>query len=73
MISDLEAVVDRVDAAEISLLGQYNSCRHATAYAARHPGRLQDFLCDGIEPTEPAAVTEAVASGQPAARHGPAA
>jgi len=31
MISDLEAVVDRVGAAQVSLLGQYNSCPHAIA------------------------------------------
>jgi pimeloyl-ACP methyl ester carboxylesterase len=38
MISDLEAVVDRAGVAEVSLLGQYNSCAHAITYAAR-PGR----------------------------------
>jgi hypothetical protein len=38
MISDLEAVVDRAGVAEVSLLGQYNSCPHAITYAAR-PGR----------------------------------
>ena len=36
MISDLEAVVERVGSAQVSLLGQYNSCPHAIACAARH-------------------------------------
>jgi DNA-binding CsgD family transcriptional regulator/pimeloyl-ACP methyl ester carboxylesterase len=47
MISDLEAVVDRVGAAEVSLLGQYNSCPHAIAYAARHPGRVRRMVLFG--------------------------
>jgi pimeloyl-ACP methyl ester carboxylesterase/DNA-binding CsgD family transcriptional regulator len=41
MVADLEAVVDQVGAAEVSLLGQYNSCPHAIAYAARHPERVK--------------------------------
>jgi DNA-binding CsgD family transcriptional regulator/pimeloyl-ACP methyl ester carboxylesterase len=40
MVCDLEAVIDRAGLAEVSLLGQYNSCPHAIAYAARHPGRV---------------------------------
>jgi DNA-binding CsgD family transcriptional regulator/pimeloyl-ACP methyl ester carboxylesterase len=40
MVCDLEAVVDRAGLAEVSLLGQYNSCPHAIAYAARHPERV---------------------------------
>jgi DNA-binding CsgD family transcriptional regulator/pimeloyl-ACP methyl ester carboxylesterase len=40
MVSDLEAVVDRAGLAQVSLLGQYNSCPHAIAYAARHPERV---------------------------------
>jgi DNA-binding CsgD family transcriptional regulator/pimeloyl-ACP methyl ester carboxylesterase len=47
MVSDLEAVVDRAGAAEVSLLGQYNSCPHALAYAARHPGRVQRIVLFG--------------------------
>jgi pimeloyl-ACP methyl ester carboxylesterase/DNA-binding CsgD family transcriptional regulator len=40
MVADLEAVVDRAGLKEFSLLGQYNSCPHALAYAVRHPGRV---------------------------------
>jgi DNA-binding CsgD family transcriptional regulator/pimeloyl-ACP methyl ester carboxylesterase len=44
MVSDLEAVVDRAGLAEVSLLGQYNSCPHAIAYAARHPQRVKRMV-----------------------------
>ena len=37
MVRDLEAVIDQAGLAKVSLLGQYNSCPHAIAYAARHP------------------------------------
>ena len=47
MISDLEAVVDQVGVAEVSLLGQYNSCPHAIAYAARHPQRVRRMVLFG--------------------------
>jgi DNA-binding CsgD family transcriptional regulator/pimeloyl-ACP methyl ester carboxylesterase len=47
MISDLEAVIDRVGAAEVGLLGQYNSCPHAIAYAARHPERVSRIVLFG--------------------------
>ena len=40
MVADLEAVVDQVGAAQVNLLGQYNSCPHAIAFAARHPERV---------------------------------
>ena len=40
MVADLKAVVDRVGAAQVNLLGQYNSCPHAIAFAARHPERV---------------------------------
>jgi DNA-binding CsgD family transcriptional regulator/pimeloyl-ACP methyl ester carboxylesterase len=40
MVSDLEAVINRAGLAEVTLLGQYNSCPHAIAYAARHPDRV---------------------------------
>ena len=47
MVSDLEAVVEQVGVAEVSLLGQYNSCPHAIAYAARHPGRVKRMALFG--------------------------
>jgi DNA-binding CsgD family transcriptional regulator/pimeloyl-ACP methyl ester carboxylesterase len=47
MVSDLEAVVDRVGLAQVSLLGQYNGCPHAIAYAARHPGRVKRMVLFG--------------------------
>src|SRR5262249_6852556 len=40
MVGDLEAVIDRLGAPDVCLLGQYNSCPHAIAYAARHPDRV---------------------------------
>src|SRR5438067_2800983 len=39
MTADLAAVIERVGAAQVSLLAQYNACPHAIAYAARHPER----------------------------------
>ena len=47
MVSDLEAVVDRAGLAEFSLLGQYNSCPHAIAYAALHPDRVKRMALFG--------------------------
>jgi pimeloyl-ACP methyl ester carboxylesterase/DNA-binding CsgD family transcriptional regulator len=44
MVSDLEAVIDRAGLAQVSLLGQYNSCPHAIAYAARHPQRVKRMV-----------------------------
>ena len=44
MVSDLEAVIDRTDLAEVSLLGQYLSCPHAICYAARHPQRVKRMV-----------------------------
>src|SRR2546421_8617662 len=44
MVSDLEAVVDRAGLPEVSLLGQYNSCPHAIAYASRHPARVKRMV-----------------------------
>jgi DNA-binding CsgD family transcriptional regulator/pimeloyl-ACP methyl ester carboxylesterase len=44
MVSDLEAVVDRAGLAEVSLLGQYNSCPHAIAYAACRPERVKRMV-----------------------------
>jgi hypothetical protein len=39
MVADLGAITGQVGAAEVCLLGQYNSCPHTIAYAARHPER----------------------------------
>jgi DNA-binding CsgD family transcriptional regulator/pimeloyl-ACP methyl ester carboxylesterase len=47
MVADLEAVVDRAGAAQVSLLGQYNSCPHAIAYAALHPERVKRMALFG--------------------------
>jgi DNA-binding CsgD family transcriptional regulator/pimeloyl-ACP methyl ester carboxylesterase len=47
MISDLEVVIDRAGLAEVSLLGQYNSCPHAIAYAARRPERVTRMVLFG--------------------------
>jgi DNA-binding CsgD family transcriptional regulator len=44
MVADLEAVIDRAGLAEVSLLGQYNSCPHAIAYAARHPQKVKRMV-----------------------------
>jgi DNA-binding CsgD family transcriptional regulator/pimeloyl-ACP methyl ester carboxylesterase len=44
MVCDLAAVIDRAGLAEVSLLGQYNSCPHAIAYAARHPERVKRMV-----------------------------
>src|SRR5215471_13430623 len=44
MVSDLEAVIDQAELAEVGLLGQYNSCPHAIAYAARHPERVKRMV-----------------------------
>jgi len=44
MVSDLEAIIDRTGLAEASLVGQYNSCPHAIAYAARHPERVKRMV-----------------------------
>ena len=47
MVSDLEAVIDQADLAEVSLLGQYLSCPHAICYAARHPQRVKRMVLFG--------------------------
>jgi pimeloyl-ACP methyl ester carboxylesterase/DNA-binding CsgD family transcriptional regulator len=47
MVSDLEAVADRAGLAEVSLVGQYNSCPHAIAYAARRPERVRRMVLFG--------------------------
>ena len=47
MVSDLEAVIGRAGLTQVSLLGQYNSCPHAIAYAARHPERVNRMVLFG--------------------------
>ena len=47
MVSDLEAVIGRTGLTQVSLLGQYNSCPHAIAYAARHPERVNRMVLFG--------------------------
>lgn len=47
VVGDLEAVVDQLGLAEVSLIGQYNSCPHAIAYAQRHPGRVRRMVLFG--------------------------
>jgi DNA-binding CsgD family transcriptional regulator/pimeloyl-ACP methyl ester carboxylesterase len=47
MVSDLEAVIDRAGLSQVSLLGQYNSCPHAIAYAARRPERVTRMVLFG--------------------------
>ena len=47
MVSDLEAVIGRTGLAQVSLLGQYNSCPHVIAYAARHPERVSRMVLFG--------------------------
>jgi DNA-binding CsgD family transcriptional regulator/pimeloyl-ACP methyl ester carboxylesterase len=47
MVADLTAVVDQVGAAEVNLLGQYNSCPHAIAFAARYPERVKRMALFG--------------------------
>jgi DNA-binding CsgD family transcriptional regulator/pimeloyl-ACP methyl ester carboxylesterase len=44
MVSDLEAVIERADLGKVSLLGQYNSCPHVIAYAARHPEKVKRMV-----------------------------
>jgi DNA-binding NarL/FixJ family response regulator len=47
MVSDLEAIIGRTGLAQVGLLGQYNSCPHAIAYAARHPERVSRMALFG--------------------------
>jgi DNA-binding CsgD family transcriptional regulator/pimeloyl-ACP methyl ester carboxylesterase len=47
MVADLEAVVGRLGVPDVCLLGQYNSCPHAIAYAARHPDRVERMALFG--------------------------
>ena len=47
MVADLEAVVDHAGLAAFSLLGQYSSCPHVLAYAARHPERVHRIALFG--------------------------
>jgi pimeloyl-ACP methyl ester carboxylesterase len=47
MVGDLAGVVDQLGISEVSLLGQYNSCTHAIAFAARHPERVKRMVLFG--------------------------
>ncbi|TME12890.1 MAG: alpha/beta fold hydrolase [Chloroflexi bacterium] len=47
MVSDLEAVIERAGLADVNLLGQYSSCPHALAYAARHPEQVNRIVLFG--------------------------
>jgi len=47
MVSDLESVIDRLDLAQVSILGQYLSCPYAICYAARHPRRVKRMVLFG--------------------------
>jgi pimeloyl-ACP methyl ester carboxylesterase/DNA-binding CsgD family transcriptional regulator len=47
MVADLAAVIDRAGLTKVSLVGQYNSCPHAIAYAARHPERVTRMVLFG--------------------------
>jgi DNA-binding CsgD family transcriptional regulator/pimeloyl-ACP methyl ester carboxylesterase len=44
MVCDLAAVIDQTGLEQVSLLGQYNSCPHAIAYAARHSERVKRMV-----------------------------
>ena len=47
MVADLESVLAAARIDEVSLLGQYNSCPHAIAFAARHPRRVRSLALFG--------------------------
>jgi len=47
MVADLDAIVTHVAHGRVHLLGQYNSCPHALAYAARHPDRVDRIALFG--------------------------
>jgi DNA-binding CsgD family transcriptional regulator/pimeloyl-ACP methyl ester carboxylesterase len=47
MVADLDAVLLAADLGEVNLLGQYNSCPHAIAFAARHPRRVRRLVLFG--------------------------
>jgi pimeloyl-ACP methyl ester carboxylesterase/DNA-binding CsgD family transcriptional regulator len=47
MVADLEAVIERTGLSPVSLLGQYTSCAHVLAFAARHPERVQRIALFG--------------------------
>src|SRR6266550_1451173 len=47
MLRDLDAVVGQVRVQRLALLGFYNSCTHALAYAARHPERVSRLVLFG--------------------------
>jgi DNA-binding NarL/FixJ family response regulator len=47
MLRDLDAVVGQARLEQFALLGFYNSCTHALAYAARHPERVTRVVLFG--------------------------
>jgi len=47
MVGDLDAVIQVSGRSTVSLIGQYNSCPHAIAYAARHPQRVRSMVLFG--------------------------
>jgi pimeloyl-ACP methyl ester carboxylesterase/DNA-binding CsgD family transcriptional regulator len=47
MLGDLDAVVGALGLRRFALLGFYNSCTHAIAYAARNPGRVTHLVLFG--------------------------
>lgn len=47
MVADLEAVMERIGLSPVSLLGQYTSCAHVLAYAARHPEQVRRIALFG--------------------------
>ncbi|TME25613.1 MAG: alpha/beta hydrolase [Chloroflexi bacterium] len=47
MVSDLETVVEQTGPKVIDLIGQYSSCPHVLAYAARHPDSVNRIVLFG--------------------------
>jgi pimeloyl-ACP methyl ester carboxylesterase/DNA-binding CsgD family transcriptional regulator len=47
MLRDLDAVIAALRIERFALLGYYNSCTHALAYAARHPDRVTRLVLFG--------------------------
>jgi DNA-binding CsgD family transcriptional regulator/pimeloyl-ACP methyl ester carboxylesterase len=47
MVADLEAVIGQIGEPAVGLLGQYNSCPHAIAFAARRPERVTRIVLFG--------------------------
>ncbi len=47
MVGDLQAIIEITGRSEVSLIGQYNSCPHVIAYAARYPHRVRRIILFG--------------------------